>query len=185
MPRLRRADPAKPGWTRRRCGRGFVFLDQHGQRVDASGPNAVGTWSSPAWAEVWICPWPNGHIKLSALTRRAAASTCTTRTGAPRDREKFDHIVAFGQSLPAARTLVAEHLQLPGMPFERALATGFRLLDLGGLRVGSEDYAQDNGSFGLATLRCDHVSTRGGTVRLRFTGKSGKNTMSSSMIRSC
>ena len=85
MPRLRRADPAKPGWTRRRCGRGFVFLDQHGQRVDASGPNAVGTWSSPGLGRGVDLPMAQRPTsKLSALTRRAAASTCTTRTGAPR-----------------------------------------------------------------------------------------------------
>jgi DNA topoisomerase IB len=124
---------------------------------------------------VWICPWPNGHIQAVGTDeagRRQYLYHPDWR--AARDREKFDHIVEFGLSLPAARTIVEQHLQLPGMPFERALATGFRLLDLGGLRVGSEDYAQDNGSYGLATLRCDHVSTRGGRVRLRFTGKSGK-----------
>jgi DNA topoisomerase IB len=176
MPRLRRADPAKPGWTRRRCGRGFAYLDQHGERLDASQTQRCRDLViPPAWTDVWICPWPNGHIQAVGTDeagRRQYLYHPDWR--AARDREKFDHIVEFGLSLPAARTIVEQHLQLPGMPFERALATGFRLLDLGGLRVGSEDYAQDNGSYGLATLRCDHVSTRGGTVRLRFTGKSGK-----------
>ena len=115
MPRLRRADPAKPGWTRRRCGRGFVFLDQHGQRVDASGAERCRDLViPPAWAEVWICPWPNGHIQAVGTDeagRRQYLYHPDWR--AARDREKFDHIVAFGQSLPAARTLVAEHLQRP------------------------------------------------------------------------
>ena len=103
MPRLRRADPAKPGWTRRRCGRGFVFLDQHGQRVDASGPNAVGTWSSPAWAEVWICPWPNGHIQAVGTDEagrrqylyhpdwRAARSRSSTHRGIRAESSRCPH----------------------------------------------------------------------------------------------
>lgn len=91
-----------------------------------------------------------------------------------RDREKFDRVLRFGRALPAARETVGAHLALAGMPKERALAAGFRVLDLGGLRVGSEEYADDSGGVGLATLRRDHTSTRGGLVRLRFPGKGGR-----------
>jgi DNA topoisomerase IB len=130
----------------------------------------------PAWSDVWICPYPNGHIQAVGTDdagRRQYLYHPAWRER--RDREKFDRVLEFGRSLPAARELAGEHLTLPGMPRERALAVAFRMLDRGGIRIGSEGYADSNGSFGLATLRRDHVSTRGGVVRLCFTGKSGKD----------
>ena len=107
---------------------------------------------------------------------RVVASTCTTRSGGSgRDRVKFDRMLVFGQALTAARSTVITHLALPGMPKERALAVGFRLLDRAGLRVGGEAYARDHGTVGVATLRRTHASTSRDQVRLRFPGKSGRD----------
>ena len=174
MPRLRRVDPASPGWTRRRHGRGFAYLDADGGRL---APDDVARCKElvipPAWTEVWICPHPNGHIQVVGTDdagRRQYLYHPAWRE--KRDAEKFDRVLDFGRSLPAARKLVAQHLELDGMPRERALAAAFRILDRGGIRIGSESYTD---SFGLATLRRDHASTTGGQVRLCFTGKSGKD----------
>jgi len=122
---------------------------------------------------VWICPWPNGHVQAvgtDAAGRRQYLYHPAWRER--RDRIKFDRMQAFGGALAAARAKVAEHLALPGMPPERALAVGFRLLDQAGIRAGGEAYARENGSVGVATLRREHVSTANGTVRIRYPGKS-------------
>lgn len=177
MPRLRRVDPASPGWTRRRRGRGFAYLDADGTALP--GPDAQRCRDlviPPAWTDVWICPYPNGHIQAVGTDeagRRQYLYHPAWR--AQQDRLKFDNVLEFGRSLPAARQVVRSHLALPGMPYERALATAFRILDRGGIRIGSEDYTESNGSYGLATLRRDQASTRAGLIRLRFTGKSGKD----------
>jgi DNA topoisomerase IB len=174
--RLRRSDPTRPGWTRHRAGRGWTYLDQRGQRL--AGEDAQRCRSlviPPAWTEVWICPWPNGHLQAvgtDAAGRRQYLYHPEWRRW--RDEQKFERVVEFGRALPEARRVVAEHLALPGMPRERALATGFRLMDRAGLRIGGEAYAEANGTVGVATLRRDHVRTRADTVRLRFPGKGGR-----------
>lgn len=179
MPRLRRADPAKPGWARKRRGRGFSYVDEQGRPLPRDGvERCKALVIPPAWQEVWICPWPNGHIQAVGTDDAGRKQYIYhSRWRERRDREKFDRVLEFGSSLPTARRRAARHLALAGMPRERTLAVAFRILDLGGLRIGSEDYAQANGSYGLATLRCDHVTTTGGVVRLDFVGKSGKDHM--------
>lgn len=176
MPRLRRVDPATAGWTRRKRGRGFQYLDvDRGALTAEQVARCRELVIPPAWTSVWICPHANGHIQAVGVDdagRRQYIYHPAWRER--RDREKFDRVLEFGRSLPAARRVVAEHLSADGMPFERALAVAFRILDGGGIRMGTEDYAESNGSFGLATLRRDHATTRGGQVRLRFIGKSGK-----------
>jgi DNA topoisomerase I len=174
--RLRRADPNGPGWTRRRHGRGFRYLDAQGVALAPDDARRCRELAiPPAWTDVWICPWANGHLQAvgtDAAGRRQYLYHPTWRQW--RDEEKFDRVIGFGRALPAARVAVAEHLQLPGVPLQRALAAGFRLLDRAGLRVGGEAYAEANGTVGAATLRLDHVSVRGDRVRLRFPGKGGK-----------
>jgi DNA topoisomerase IB len=175
MPRLRRADPARAGWTRRRAGLGFSYSDAQGRRLSGEDRERCERLAiPPAWTDVWICPWPNGHLQAvgtDAAGRRQYLYHPAWRER--RDREKFDRVLEFGRSLSSARRRVAEDLALPGVPRERALAAAFLLLDLANLRIGGETYAQSNGSVGVATLRREHVSTRGDAVRLRFPGKSG------------
>lgn len=128
----------------------------------------------PAWTDVWISPHPNAHIQAvgtDAAGRRQYLYHEHWRLR--RDDEKFARVLRFGGCLPDARRTVAGHLELPGFPRERALACAFRILDLGALRVGGEQYARQSGSVGVATLRRDHVSTSRGSVRLRFQGKGG------------
>jgi DNA topoisomerase IB len=174
--RLRRADPNGPGWSRRRHGRGFRYLDAQGCGLPPEDAQRCRQLAiPPAWTDVWICPWPNGHLQAvgtDAAGRRQYLYHPAWRQW--RDEVKFERVLGFGRALPTARATVAEHLSLPGMPRQRALAAGFRLLDRAGLRVGGEAYAEANGTVGAATLRLDHVRTRGDRVLLRFPGKGGK-----------
>jgi DNA topoisomerase IB len=128
----------------------------------------------PAWREVWISPWPNGHIQAvgtDAAGRRQYLYHQDWTAG--RHRRKFARVSDFARQLPAARRAVQEHLALDGMPEERVLATAFSLLDRGHFRVGGEVYAQTNGSFGLATLRRDQVRREHGALVFDYTAKSG------------
>lgn len=176
MPRLRRADCAGPGIMRRRRGRGFEYV-ANGERVDdaelLSRIRHLGI--PPAWTDVWICPHPNGHIQ--AIGTDAAGRKqyiYHDQWQRRRAQEKFDRMVEFAQALPDIRDATAEHLALPGMPRERALGCAVRLLDRGFFRIGGESYAETNGSFGLATIRKDHVTLAGGTVSFEYIAKSGK-----------
>jgi DNA topoisomerase IB len=173
---LRRSHPDDPGWVRRRNGRGFVYLDEHGA---ALGPDEVSRCRAlvipPAWTRVWICPAPNGHIQAVGTDdagRRQYLYHPAWRE--LRDKAKHDRVLTVARRLPRARATVAEHLALDGMPRERALGTAFRLLDLGFFRVGGEQYAQDNGSYGLATIEKGHVHVAGDEVVFDYPAKSGQ-----------
>ncbi len=176
MPRLRTVSPSQPGWTRRRAGRGFVYLDLDRQRVvgvDLERCRALVL--PPAWQEVWICPLANGHIQAvgtDAAGRRQYRYHDEWRR--QRDADKHDRVLRVAARLPRARERVDAHLALSGMPRERALATAFRLLDLGFFRVGGEVYAEEHGSHGLATLTKQHVRLRGDRMEFCFESKSGK-----------
>jgi DNA topoisomerase-1 len=176
VPRLRTVSPKDPGWTRRRAGRGFIYLDYDGQRLP---PEAVERCKllviPPAWREVWICPVPNGHLQAvgtDAAGRRQYIYHEQWRR--KRDKSKHDRVLTVAAKLPSARKVVAEHLQLEGMPYQRALATAFRLLDLGFFRIGGEAYAEANNSFGLATIRREHVSIENRAVVFDYVAKSGQ-----------
>ena len=128
----------------------------------------------PAWTDVWICPVPNGHIQavgLDAAGRRQYIYHPAWRV--QRDQLKFERVSTIARKLPAARKAVMLHLGLEQMPLERAAATAVRLLDLGYFRIGSDVYADENGSFGLTTLEKRHVRLRDGRLVFTFTGKSG------------
>ncbi len=176
MPRLRTVSPADLGWSRRRAGRGFVYLDTGGERLgDADRDRCHRLVIPPAWREVWICPHPYGHIQAvgtDAAGRRQYLYHEQWRR--KRDQAKHDRVLEVAAELPRARVAVAEHLALPGLPRERALATAFRLLDVGFFRVGGESYTEQHGSYGLATIRKEHVRVGREAVVFEFVAKSGK-----------
>jgi DNA topoisomerase-1 len=173
--RLRRSDLTAPGWTRRRAGRGFAYYDVDGslirdERLDRVKALAI----PPAWKGVWICPWPNGHIQAvgtDAAGRRQYRYHDLWRV--KRDAAKHERVLEISHQLPDVRDAVLDALDSRGLNRDRVLACGVRLLDLGAFRVGSEQYAEDNGTFGLATLRREHVEVRGERVFFHYTAKGG------------
>ncbi len=175
MARLRTVSPNSTGWTRRRAGKGYVYLDHTGARLSpAEVARVKALVIPPAWREVWICPHANGHIQCVGVDdagRRQYLYHPEWR--AKRDQMKFDRVAEVAQKLPEVRTQILEHLALDGMPAERAVATAVRLLDLGYFRIGSDAYADANGSFGLTTLEKRHVRSRRGRLVFSFVGKSG------------
>ncbi|GGH35082.1 DNA topoisomerase IB [Microbacterium album] len=175
MVRLRRTSPDQPGWTRRRAGRGFVYLDEHGDRLPPEDAERVRSLAvPPAWRDVWVCPHPNGHLQAvgtDAAGRRQYLYHPHWRTR--RDAEKFDRVLGFGRALARARPRVEADLALDALTRDRACALAVRLLDLGCFRIGNDVYADAHGSFGLTTLRRDHVARRGDVLVFAFTGKSG------------
>lgn len=177
MPRLRRVSPASLGWTRRRAGAGFVYLDEDGARLDPDlAARCQALVIPPAWEQVWICPYPNGHIQAvgtDTAGRRQYLYHPAWR--ARRDADKFLRVRKVASRLPEARRRAAADLRLEGMPKERALAAAFRLLDLGLFRIGGETYAEDNGSYGLATVEQRHVELQGDAVIFDYTAKSGQD----------
>jgi DNA topoisomerase I len=176
MARLRRVDCGESGYRRRRHGRGFVHLDQDGERID--DPETLERIRSlaipPAWSDVWICPLPTGHIQatgIDAAGRKQYRYHDAWR--ARRDADKFESMRQFAERLPAVRDQVERDLAREGMPRERALACAVRLLDRGSFRIGSEDYAEENETYGLATLQRQHVSLDGDVIAFDYPAKSG------------
>lgn len=175
--RLRRWDPAGPAIRRRRQGRGFSYLDVDDGRLDDNDTlqRIADLVIPPAWRDVRICPWPNGHLQAVGTDdagRRQYLYHPAWRE--QRDREKFDRIREFARRLPAAREQISKDLAGRGLTRRRVLATAARLLDIGFFRVGGEQYAEDNGSYGLATVRREHVTISKGTVVFEYPAKSGQ-----------
>jgi DNA topoisomerase-1 len=175
MARLRRVSPNSKGWSRRRAGRGFTYLDEHGRRLGADDvARCKELVIPPAWDDVWICPDPTGHLQAVGVDdagRRQYLYHPEWRE--KQDRQKHERVTGVAAKLPQTRKVVLEHLGLDGMPLERAAATAVRLLDLGYFRIGNDVYADAHGSFGLTTLEKRHVRRRAGRLLFRFTGKSG------------
>lgn len=175
MVRLRTVSPATPGWTRRRHGRGFRYLDHQGERLPTDDVERIRALViPPAWEDVWISPAANGHIQAvgtDAAGRRQYLYHPDWR--AKRDKLKFDRVLQAASRLPRVRRQIAVDLAHAGMPLTRANAVAVRLLDLGYFRIGSDAYADTNGSFGLTTLERRHVRMREGVLHFRFVGKSG------------
>ncbi|MDJ0321194.1 DNA topoisomerase IB [Pseudarthrobacter sp. PS3-L1] len=176
--RLRRSNASGRGYQRIPAGTGFSYRDLDGSTL-ARGEvrdrlESIGI--PPAWSDVWIAPFENGHIQatgLDAVGRRQYIYHPEWRER--KDRVKFDRALQLAESLPTARRLVTRDLRSEGVSRERILAGAFRLLDSGSLRVGSERYTNENGSHGLATLLCAHAKVRAGSIELRFPAKSGKD----------
>jgi DNA topoisomerase IB len=178
--RLRRADPAKPGYTRRRRGKGFSYLDAAGSPLTdpAELERIAALVIPPAWRDVWICPDPRGHIQATGTDdagRRQYRYHDVWRV--KRDAAKFDHVLDVAARLPGLRRRVGADLRRRGYVRERVLAAAVQLLDKGLFRIGGEEYATDDAAggatFGLATLRRDHVSVRGASMIFRYPAKGG------------
>jgi DNA topoisomerase-1 len=173
--RLRRSDVHGPGYRRRRAGRGFAYYDDDGQLIKDDRLDRIRSLAvPPAWRDVWICPWPHGHIQatgMDAAGRRQYRYHDQWRTR--RDAEKHERVLEIAHQLPDVRDELMAALSTRGLTRERVLACAVRLLDLGAFRVGSEQYAEDNGTYGLATLRRDHVQVRGERIFFAYTAKGG------------
>ncbi|MCA2211997.1 DNA topoisomerase IB [Jidongwangia harbinensis] len=176
--RLRRSDLTRPGYGRRRAGKGFRYLDVDSSPLTDAGQveRITALVIPPAWTDVWICPDERGHIQATgydAAGRKQYLYHRVWRT--TRDEAKFDHALEVAEKLPEMRERLCGDLSGRGLSRSRVLAAVARLLDMGMFRVGSDQYAQRDSdpSYGLSTLRPEHVRTRGGCVVLEFTGKSG------------
>ena len=177
MPRLRRSDSSGAGLRRVRAGTGFSYKDAAGHPITEPHlrERIEHLAIPPAWTDVWIAPYPNGHVQatgIDAAGRRQYIYHPTWRE--QKDRIKYDRALRLAESLPTARRRVTIDLRSDGMTKTRALAAAFRMLDTGSLRVGSERYAEANGSHGLSTLLCAHATVHGSTVSLSFPAKSGQ-----------
>jgi DNA topoisomerase IB len=176
--RLRRSDLRKPGYTRRRAGKGFSYRDVDGSPLH--DPEALERIRAlvipPAWRDVWICTDPRGHIQATGVDAAGRKQYLYHRVWrSTRDEAKFDHALEVAEKLPELRERLCADLSARGLSRQRVLAAIVRLLDMGMFRVGSDQYAQreEDPSFGLSTLRPEHVRTQGGCVVLEFTGKGG------------
>ena len=164
-----------PGWTRRRAGRGFRYLDETGRPLSGEDVERVRSLAiPPAWRDVWICPLPHGHLQATGVDAAGRVQYLYHSVWREaRDREKFDRIRETARLLPDVRRRIEADLALPGLPLERATAVAARLLDLGYFRIGNDYYTDENGSFGLTTLERRHARLSQGRLVFRFTGKSG------------
>ena len=177
-PRLRRSDLAEPGLRRVNHGRGFRYLLPDGEAV--TEPEVLGRIHElvipPAWRDVWICPYPGGHIQATGIDAAGRKQYLYhSRWRERRDLEKFDDMIEFARALPALRNHVDEHLRRGDLSREHVLAAAVRLLDRGFFRIGSEDYAVRNATYGLATMKKRHVRLRdGGVLLFDYPAKHGK-----------
>jgi DNA topoisomerase I len=175
-------DCSAPGIRRLRRGRGFSYVGVDGRPVH--DPELLARIRAlvipPAWRDVWICPIPNGHLQAvgtDAAGRRQYLYHEAWR--ARRDQLKFDSMLEFGRALPGLRERVAVHLDQQGLARERVLACATRLLDRGFFRMGSEGYAEQNQTYGLATIHKRHVRLDGGVVAFDYASKGGKRRLQS------
>lgn len=173
---LRFSSDAAPGIRRRRAGRGWLYLGPDGTRI--TDPRELDRIRAlvipPAWTDVWINPDRRGHLQATGRDARGRKQyRYHPDWRSVRDEDKFSRLIAFGHALPDLRGRVADDLTLPGLPRDKVLATMVRLLDESLIRVGNEEYARDNGSFGLTTLHNDHVAVDGAKLLFTFRGKSG------------
>src|SRR5260370_25766071 len=167
----------RPGYTRRANNGEFEYLDtkdkliRDEQRLLRIKRLAI----PPAWTDVWICPSASGHIQATGRdARRRKQYRYHERWCETRDENKFGRLAAFAQALPKIRSRVAKDLKLPGLPRQKVLATVVQLLERTFIRIGNEEYARENKSFGLTTMKNRHVEVKGSKLRFRFRGKSGR-----------
>jgi DNA topoisomerase-1 len=170
------ASDFEPGIRRVRKGRGFAYFDPRGRRV--TDPDTLDRIAKlavpPAWKDVWISTKPRGHLQATGRDARGRKQNrYHARWHKIRDADKFARLLGFARALPKIRRRVTRDVSQPGLPREKVVATIVRLLELTFARIGNEEYARQNGSFGLTTLRDRHVKIKGATLRFLFKGKSG------------
>lgn len=166
-----------PGICRERAGTGFYYKDSKGHRLtDAKQLARIRALAiPPAYEEVWICPNPNGHLQATGRDARGRKQyRYHERWREIRDANKYEEMVEFGRLLPELRARIASDMAKRGLSREKVLATIVALLQTTLVRIGNDDYAKKNKSYGLTTLRNRHVAIEGGTLRFEFKGKSGK-----------
>ena len=166
-----------PGIRRIRSGRGFTYKNGTNKAIrDAKILQRIKVLAiPPAWEDVWICPIPEGHLQATGRdSRKRKQYRYHPRWKEVRDLCKFDRMIQFGESLPLIRERVEKDLALPGHPRNKVLATIVKLLEITLIRVGNDEYAKENGSYGLTTLRNNHVRLDGAHIKFRFKGKGGK-----------
>ena len=174
---LRYVSDCLPGIRRRRAGRGFVYIDPQGKRVTNRDERAriAALAIPPAWTDVWICPLENGHLQATGRDDRGRKQyRYHDRWHEMSNVTKFQKLEKFGLALPRIRAAVERELASRKLTKEKVVATVVHLLDQTGLRVGNEEYVRSNDSYGIATLRDEHLEVDGHTSRIRFRGKGGK-----------
>jgi DNA topoisomerase-1 len=174
---LRYVSDESPGIIRKRKGDGFAYFDIEGKPV--KGPDDLRRIRSlaipPAWEDVWICCRPNGHLQATGTDAKGRKQyRYHPDWRAIRDEAKYEKVMSFARALRKIRKRVADDLRLPGLCRAKVLATVVKLLEISLIRIGNDEYAQANGSFGLTTMRNRHVEVQGSTVIFQFRGKSGK-----------
>ena len=175
---LRYVHDHQPGIARRKRGKTFYYVDADGHTIkDADTLARIKSLViPPAWTDVWICKQPLGHLQATGRDARGRKQyRYHPRWRSVRDESKYERMLKFGKTLPAIRKAVDAALKLPGLPREKVLATIVYLLEATMMRIGNEEYARENKSFGLTTLRDRHVRLDGTKVEFRFRGKSGVN----------
>lgn len=167
----------RPGIRRKGAGKGFSYTGLDGKPIkDSQELERIRSLAiPPAWTDVWISPSPRGHIQATGRDDKGRKQyRYHPRWREVRDQNKYEHVIAFAEALPLIRKRTAEDLSRPGLPREKVLAAVVQLLDATLIRVGNQEYARDNDSYGLTTIRKRHVDLDGARVRFQFRGKSGK-----------
>jgi len=173
---LRYTSDDQPGYTRKKKGGGFAYFDTAGKPIEDEARilriNRLAI--PPAYTDVWICPSGNGHLQATGRDARGRKQyRYHEKWRAARDETKYDRMVIFGAALPKIRKRVEADLGLSGLPKDKVLATIVSIMERTFIRVGNEEYARDNQSYGLTTIRNRHVDVKGAKVRFKFRGKSG------------
>jgi DNA topoisomerase-1 len=174
---LRYVSDARPGIKRKKAGTGFTYTRADGSKLtEPDVLNRIAVLAiPPAWSDVWICSFTDGHIQATGRDAKGRKQyRYHPRFREVRESTKYEHVVAFADALPGIREKVKGHMALRGLPREKVLATIVHLLETTLIRVGNDEYAAQNNSYGLTTLKNRHVGIDGNEVRFRFTGKSGK-----------
>ena len=166
----------EPGVTRRRAGKGFSYRDASGRAVDAKARRRIKRLViPPAWTDVWICPDPNGHIQATGRDAKGRKQYIYHPEWRQwREETKFLHVLEFAAALPKLREAVAKDLARRNLSRSLVVATAIRVLDRTLMRVGNDEYARQNQSYGLTTLLTEHIESKGSRIRFSFCGKSGK-----------